>query len=71
MPGGVPRTSTLALNKATLPFLSKLAKEGCKKALINDQNFMAGLNVYKGSVTYKAVADAFGYKYISPNKVIS
>ena len=70
MPGGVPRTSTLALNKATLPFLSKLAKEGCKKALMNDLNFMAGLNVYKGNVTYKAVADAFGHKYISPKDLI-
>jgi len=70
MPGGVPRTSTLALNKVTLPFLSKLAKQGCKKALINDPNFMAGLNVYKGKVTYKAVAEAFGHKYISPNKLI-
>ncbi len=71
MPGGVPRTSTLALNKATLPFLSKLAKEGCKNALMNDPNFMAGLNVYRGNVTYKAVADVFGHKYISPNKIIS
>ena len=70
MPGGVPRTSTLALNKVTLPFLSKLAKEGFKKALMNDSNFMAGLNVYKGNVTYEAVAEAFGYKYISPNKLI-
>ena len=71
MPGGVPRTSTLALNKATLPFLSKLAKEGCKNALMNDPNFIAGLNVYRGNVTYKAVADVFGHKYISPNKIIS
>ncbi len=71
MPGGVPRTSTLALNKATLPFLSKLAKLGCKEALINDPNFMAGLNIYKGNVTYKAVADVFGHEYISPNKIIS
>ena len=70
MPGGVPRTSTLALNKATLPFLSKLAKEGYEKALRSDVNFMAGLNVYKGNVTYKAVAEAFGYKYISPNELI-
>ena len=70
MPGGVPRTSTLALNKATLPFLSKLAKEGCKKALTNDSNFMAGLNVYKGNITYKAVADVFGHKYTSPNDLI-
>jgi alanine dehydrogenase len=70
MPGGVPRTSTLALNKATLPFLSKLAKEGYEKALTSDVNFMAGLNVHKGNVTYKAVAEAFGYKYISPNELI-
>jgi len=71
MPGGVPRTSTLALNKVTLPFLSKLAKEGVKKALTSDSNFMAGLNVYKGNVTYKAVAEVFGYKYISPNDLIN
>ena len=71
MPGGVPRTSTLALNKATLPFLSKLAKEGYKKALSEDPNFLAGLNVYKGNVTYKAVADAFGHNFVSPNKAIS
>ena len=70
MPGGVPRTSTLALNKATLPFLSKLAKEGCKKALREDKNFLAGLNVYKGQVTYKAVADVFGQEYVDPNKII-
>ena len=70
MPGGVPRTSTLALNKATLPFLSKLAKEGYQKALNNDPNFLSGLNVCKGNVTYKAVADIFGYKYVSPNQAI-
>ena len=70
MPGGVPRTSTLALNKATLPFLSKLAKEGYQKALNNDPNFLSGLNVCKGSVTYKAVADVFGHEYVSPNKAI-
>ena len=70
MPGGVPRTSTLALNKATLPFLSKLAKEGYQKALNNDQNFLSGLNICKGNVTYRAVADVFGYKYVSPNQAI-
>ena len=66
MPGGVPRTSTLALNKATLPFLSRLADKGYEKTLKEDKNFLAGLNVFKGQVTYKAVADTFGYKYISP-----
>ncbi len=66
MPGGVPRTSTLALNKVTLPFLNKLAKDGYHKALKDDPNFLAGLNVFKGNVTYKAVADTFGYKFLSP-----
>ena len=71
MPGGVPRTSTLALNKVTLPFLSKLANKGYRKALNDDQNFLAGLNVCKGNVTHKAVADTFGHKYISANEVIA
>ncbi len=71
MPGGVPRTSTLALNQATLPFLSKLAKDGYQKALSNDPNFLAGLNVCKGKVTYKAVADVFGHKFISPGEAIA
>ena len=70
MPGGVPRTSTLALNKATLPFISKLAKDGYQKALKDDPNFLAGLNVHKGSVTYKAVADTFGHKFLSPKEAI-
>ena len=70
MPGGVPRPSTLALNKATLPFLNRLAKDGYQKALNEDPNFLAGLNVHKGNVTYKAVADVFGHKFVSPNEVI-
>ncbi len=71
MPGGVPRTSTIALNKATLPFLIKLANEGYKNALNNDPNFLAGLNVCKGNVTYKAVADAFGHNYTLPKEAIN
>jgi len=71
MPGGVPRTSTLALNKATLPFLSRLADKGYKKALKEDKNFLEGLNIFKGQVTHKAVADVFGYKYISPKDVLA
>ena len=65
MPGGVPRTSTIALNKATLPFLNKLASSGYQKALKEDKNFLEGLNVCKGQVTYKAVADAFGHSFVS------
>ena len=71
MPGGVPRTSTFALNKAILPFLNKLAKHGYKKALGDDKNFLAGLNVCRGDVTYKAVADVFGHSYVSPDKAIN
>ena len=70
MPGGVPRTSTIALNNATLPFLSNLANKGYEKALNEDKNFLAGLNVHKGHVTYKAVADVFGHKYISPEEAL-
>ena len=66
MPGGVPRTSTIALNQATLPYLIKLANKGYQKALSEDKNFLAGLNVCKGQVTYKAVAEVFGHKYIEP-----
>ncbi len=70
MPGGVPRTSTIALNKVTLPYLVKLANRGYKKALSEDKNFLAGLNVYKGHVTYKAVADIFGHEYVNPGDAI-
>ena len=70
MPGGVPRTSTIALNKATLPFLSKLASEGYQTALRNDPNFLCGLNVCKGNVTYKAIADIFSHKFVSPKEAI-
>ena len=70
MPGGVPRTSTLALNQATLPYLVKLANKGYQKALGEDKNFLAGLNVCKGEVTYKAVADAFKMEYTDPSNFI-
>ncbi len=70
MPGGVPRTSTLALNNATLPFLIKLANKGYQKALSEDKNFLAGLNIHKGEVTYKAVADVFGHSFADPNMVL-
>ncbi len=71
MPGGVPRTSTIALNQATLPFLIKLANKGYVKALSEDKNFLAGLNIYKGNVTYKAVAEAFKYEYTNPEKIFN
>ena len=71
MPGGVPRTSTMALNKATLPLLIKIADQGYKKTLLADKNFLAGLNVFKGKITCKGVAEAFNIKYFSPKEAIS
>ncbi len=70
MPGGVPRTSTMALNKATLPMLIKLADQGYKKTLQENKNYLAGLNVYKGKITYKGVADAFNLNYTPAEKAL-
>ncbi|HXJ03417.1 MAG TPA: alanine dehydrogenase [Micropepsaceae bacterium] len=58
MPGAVARTSTFALNNATLPFTIALAENGPEKAMAQNPHLRAGLNVYKGALTYKAVADA-------------
>tara|TARA_B100000941_G_scaffold122914_1_gene86548 strand:- start:4096 stop:5214 length:1119 start_codon:yes stop_codon:yes gene_type:complete len=71
MPGGVPRTSTMALNKATLPLLIKLADQGYKKTLQENKNYLAGLNIYRGRITHKGVADAFHMQYYPPDKVLS
>ena len=70
MPGAVPRTSTYALNNATLPHLLAIADKGWKKALADDKNLKNGLNVCQGKVTYKAVATELGYEYVSPNTMI-
>ncbi len=66
MPGGVPRTSTFALNNVTLPHVLALADKGYKKALQDDPHLLAGLNVHKGDVTYEQVANALGYPYRDP-----
>ena len=60
MPGGVARTSTMALNNATLPFGLALANKGPKQAMLEDKHLLNGLNVHEGKVTYKAVVDALG-----------
>jgi len=70
MPGGVPRTSTLALNAVTLPFIQNLASNGFNDALKNDKNFMNGLNIFKGAVTYKAIADDLNYDYANPETLV-
>ncbi len=66
MPGGVPRTSTLALTNATFPYVMQLAKKGWKKALRENDALAKGLNVVAGKVVYKAVADAFGMPFVEP-----
>src|ERR1700712_1914322 len=63
MPGGVPRTSTLALTNATLPYALQLANKGWKKALKDNPALLKGLNVTDGKVTYAGVAEAFGMKH--------
>jgi alanine dehydrogenase len=63
MPGGVPRTSTFALNNATLPFVLALADKGWKKALADDVHLAHGLNVWNGKITCEPVAVALKYGY--------
>src|ERR1700691_6140754 len=62
MPGAVPRTSTLALTNATLPYVRALADLGWQAALKRDAGLAAGLNVYAGEITHEAVAKALGLK---------
>mgnify|MGYP002636626210 FL=1 len=70
MPGGVARTSTMALTNATLPFALALANKGAKKALLDDPHLLNGLNVHQGQVTYKAVADVLSYDYGNPKALL-
>lgn len=70
MPGAVARTSTFALNNATLPFAVALADNGYRVALAHDAHLRQGLNVYHGKVTYKAVADDLGYDFTAPEEVL-
>jgi len=71
MPGAVPRTSTFALNNATLPYIISLANNGYKKALESDPHLMNGLNVHKGVITCKSVADALGFEYVAPEDALA
>ena len=66
MPGAVPRTSTLALTGATLPYALKIAKLGAEAACKADKALLRGLNTYKGHLTFKAVADAQNLTYTDP-----
>ncbi len=70
MPGGVARTSTQALNNATLPFTLELAKKGWRQALLDNAHLRNGLNICRGKVTYQAVAHDLGYDFVDPMEAI-
>ena len=70
MPGAVPYTSTMALTNATLPYALQLANKGWEKACVENEDLKKGLNIIKGDVVYKAVADAFGLPYTEVAKFI-
>jgi alanine dehydrogenase len=70
MPGAVARTSTFALNNATLPFMLALADKGPVKAMLEDPHLLAGLNVHKGKLTYAAVGEALGLPSVDARKAL-
>ncbi len=70
MPGGVPRTSTYALNNVTLPHIIALADKGYKKALKDDRWLRDGLNVHRGKITQREVAQNLGYDFHEPQSVL-
>jgi alanine dehydrogenase len=64
MPGAYPRTATTALTNATLPYVRRLAAEGTVEALKHDPALSSGVNVYKGEVTNRSVAEATGFSFM-------
>ena len=71
MPGGVPKTSTYALNNVTLPFMLELANKGWQKALSDNPHLKEGLNVAHGKVTCEPVAQALGYDYTPADRLLA
>jgi alanine dehydrogenase len=71
MPGAVPRTSTYALNNATLPFTLALADKGWRRALAEDPHLKGGLNVAAGKITHREVAKALQRAYVPADAVIA
>jgi alanine dehydrogenase len=63
MPGAVPKTSTMALTNATLPYAVEIANKGWQKAMRENNEIKLGANIVKGKVTYKGVADAFDLEF--------
>jgi alanine dehydrogenase len=65
MPGALPRTSTLALTNATLPYALQIADKGWRRAMRENPEIRLGANVVAGEITYRGVADAFGMDCVS------
>jgi alanine dehydrogenase len=70
MPGALPKTSTIALTNATLPYAVEIASKGWKKSFKENPEIKWGANVVKGKVTYMGVAEAFGLKYVPIDHMI-
>jgi alanine dehydrogenase len=70
MPGALPRTSTIALTNATLPYALKLAGKGVREALRSDPGFLAGLNTHDGHITCPPVAESLGLPVVDPMSVL-
>jgi len=70
MPGAVPRTSTIALTNATLPYALKLANLGWQKALASDPGFLLGLNTHEGQMTCEPVARDQKLPYVDPKGLL-
>ena len=70
MPGAVPKTSTMALTNATLPYALEIANKGWKRAMQENKEIKLGANIVNGSVTYKGVAEAFGLEYVSIDSLL-
>ncbi|WP_124727264.1 alanine dehydrogenase [Staphylospora marina] len=71
MPGAVPRTSTIALTNVTIPYAVRIASKGLEKAVAEDRALARGVNVYKGAVTYQAVAESLGLEYVDLQTVMN
>ncbi|WP_160671064.1 alanine dehydrogenase [Clostridium sp. C8-1-8] len=71
MPGAVPKTSTLALEAATLPYLIEIADNGVEHAILKDEALLLGLNTYEGNITCKAVAESLKLPYVDPKTIVN
>jgi len=71
MPGAVPRTSTFALTNVTVPYALQIANKGYKKACLENEALLKGINTLNGHVTYKAVADAQGLNFVDAKTLLN